>query len=100
MSIKLNPWKMITASIATIIAAVFSSGSSKALSVENKAISGLTVEERIAKVREQLQQNEHRITNKSDTLFPSHPDSEAKEVHVSQWNNWSDWCKYNCFRNY
>ena len=93
MKIKHNNWKIITAFIATIVAALFPSESSTALSVENKVLSGLTIEERLAKVREQIQQNENQIPSNSDKLSSSSLSSESKESYlISQWDDWSDWC--------
>jgi hypothetical protein len=67
MSQKRNPWKIFTAFatlVTAVVAAVFSSSSSKAIAAQNQLLSNQTMEERIAKLREQLQQKTEPISEK------------------------------------
>lgn len=101
MFLKLNPWKLLTALIAAFVAVVCGSGPSKAASVSIKAPSGSTteptVEQRIAKVREEFTDREQHSTE-SNLTRPEPSDLQAKEEEelISQyWSNWSNyWNNY------
>ena len=78
MNIKHNPFKILIAFLAAFITVVSGSSSAKALSAETKTLSELTIEERLANVREQIVKIKGQDINESDAASNSHLNSEAK----------------------
>ena len=100
MNTKYNPLRIVTAFIATVISAIFSLGSSKALSAETKVISEPTIEERLAQVREQIKNLERANIKESDAMLFQDNILEANRLQAAEklqtpWDNWTDWSKKN-----
>ena len=94
MSSKLNDWKVLKIFTVSVTAAIFSAILSQAISVQASAMSELTIEERLAKVREQLQYTVEQSDYKSDSLSSRENSLETEENRTlkAQWPNyWSDW---------
>ena len=85
--------KVLTTFLATGIAVIFNTGSSKQSSVQAKVLPDRTIEDRIARIREELEPRRVRTLVESQApsseLIPS-KDERSKELH-SQWHNWPNW---------
>ena len=94
MGTKHNDWKVLRLFTAVVIAGIVSSALlNAAASVQATTISELTIEERLARVRENLKQRGEELTD------PSHPlsslqenlETEDRDTVLGQWLNWPDW---------
>ena len=90
---KHNLWKALTAAITTLVAVIFSAGSSRALTHRAQAPLTQTLEDRVARIREELESRRVRPSvdpqAPSSELTPSEGENN-KEFH-SKWYNWGDW---------
>ena len=98
MNKKYNPLRIVAAFTAAVIAAIFSSGSSKALSAETKVISEPSIEDRLAQVRERIKNLERANITESDAMLFQDNILEANRNQVAKkpkppWGNWNDWNK-------
>ncbi len=100
METKHNDWKVLQLFTAAVIAGIVSSALLNAVaSVQAATISKLTIEERLAMVREQLKQRGEKLTNPSYPLSLSQEnlETEDRDTVLGQWskgnNCWSNWRK-------
>ena len=86
-------WKVLTTFLAAGIAVFFGVSSSKQTSVHAKVLPAQTIEDRVARIREELESRRVRASVESQApsseLTPSE-DKSSEEFH-SQWYNWSNW---------
>jgi hypothetical protein len=93
MSSKHDDWKVWKLFTVAAVAAVVMASLSKAASVEAQAMTEPTIDERIAKIREELKQRNEQIKREFD-LLPSFKDNQepSKDKTLqAQWNNWNNW---------
>ena len=102
METKRNDWKVLKLFTVAAVAAILSSGLSKAALVQTQAISAPTIEERLAKVREQLKHRGEPISSESNIGAPpqDNPATEKKETLLSQWPNWPNWANWSNWSNW
>ena len=98
---KHNLWKALTAAITTLVAVIFSAGSSRALTHRAQAPLTQTLEDRVARIREELESRQVRPSvdpqASSSELAPSKGE-RSKELYsqgdTSPWKNWNNWDKW------
>jgi hypothetical protein len=101
MSLKRNDWKVLKIFTVAVIAAIFSASLSKAVAVQAQALSELTIEERLAKVRERLKQTAEQSDRESDPVLFLQNSLETEQDKAIQaqwsnyWKNWNDWRDWN-----
>ena len=104
MKTKHNDWKVLQLFTAAVIAGIVSSALLNATaSVQATIISELTIEERLARVRENLKQRGEELTDPSYILSSSQENSETEDrdtVLGQWWPNWSKWSKWNDWNNW
>ncbi|MDJ0599481.1 MAG: hypothetical protein QNJ37_11640 [Crocosphaera sp.] len=90
---KRNFLKVITLSLSIIITAIFGASPIKALLPESKIHSEKTLEGRLTKVRQKLQQQQDDKINNNFDVSSSQENSEVDQdkTNVSQWGNWSNY---------
>lgn len=94
-----NEWKVWALFTLAAIAAIFTATLSRATSAKTQEILEPTIENRIAKIRERIKQNEEKISHKSGT-HPSLQNSlktkkDKAIIAQSQWPNyWNDWSNW------
>ena len=97
-----NRWKVLTTFLAAGIALIFNVGSSKQASVQAKVLPAQTLEDRVARIREELESRRVRPSvdpqAPSSELTPSEGENN-KEFH-SQWYNWGDWYNWSNWSNW
>ena len=104
MTSRHNLWKALTAVIATFLAFFFNSVPSKALTNQAKALSEQTIEERVARIREELRSRGKKITITPDITSPK-PNTLVAEANdpnppAPPWNKWNDWNNWNDWANW
>ena len=97
MNSKRNEWKVLELFIVAAIAALFTSTLSQATVVKDREIVEPTIENRLAKVRERLKQNEEQIRRESDSLsslqnsLKTDKDKTIQAQWPNYWNDWNNW---------
>ena len=95
-------WKVLTTFLTAGIALTFGIGSSKQASVQAKVLPAQTIEDRVARIREEIESRRVRTSIESQApssqLAPSESE-RSKEFH-SQWYNWGDWANWNNWRDW
>ncbi len=106
MSIKHNLFKVFIYVFSTGIATTFGWESSKALSIETKAITEQTVDERLTNVRKQLRQEVRNTVGESISNISPRDNHELEKSNsgikknILAWNNWGNWVNWNNWRNW
>ena len=77
MSSQNNYWKVFKLFTLAAVAAAFSSSLSQAIAARDRAISELTIEERLTKVREVLEQRKQQSSRESYTRLS--PQKKARD---------------------
>jgi len=112
MKIEYNPMSILTAFIAAVIATLFGSGSSKAISQEPRNLFEQTIEGRVESIREQIERKDYPsrkpyradcekteawyvIRRGSGTGFENKDCSngtrrQTRRNFPQRWNNWND----------
>ncbi len=93
MNIKHHFLKRITALLSVVITTIFGSGPINALLPETPTSPEKTLEERLAEVRQKLQQQQDDQPDENSELLSSedNPEVNNDETLVSQWYNWQNW---------
>lgn len=97
MKTKHNDWNILPLFTAAVIAGIISSALlNAAASVQATTISELTIEERLARVRENLKQRGGELTEPSHPLSSSQEnlETEDRDTILGQWGNWGNWVNW------
>lgn len=96
MATKHDEWKVLQLFTATVVAAVISSALSNFALVKTATISELTIEKRLAKVREYIKQRGEIPNYSSHTVLSQqdNPDAQEKDTLFKQQGKLSQWGKW------
>ncbi len=109
MRIKQHLIKVFIYFSGTVIATIFGWQSSKALSVERKAITEQTIEERLTNVRKRLRQEVIKTFREAESNTSPCDNQELAKCDLEieknilawgDWLNWSDWPNWNNWANW
>lgn len=99
---KHNLWKALTAAITTLVAVIFSAGSSRALTHRAQAPLTQTLEDRVARIRKEIESRQVRTSvdpQASSSELASSKGERSKELY-SQWGNWNNWRNWGNWGNW
>ncbi|NDJ21700.1 hypothetical protein GS682_08625 [Nostoc sp. B(2019)] len=96
MKTKSNNWKLLQLFTVVVVAAIVSSALHHADRFEDATISELTIEKRLAKVREYIKQRGEAPNYSSHTVSSpqDNPDAQEKDTLFKQQGKLSQWVKW------
>ena len=90
MSLKCNDWKVWKLFVVATVTAAIAASISSAESAEAKAVTEHTIEERLARIREQVKQNQDQQLKHQSDLSPIQNKTIQAQWPWNDWFNWAD----------